>query len=124
MTELILNDIEDTWCPNGYCRARFDPCLCRVELVLDDERGESHERRFDLVTALRRREDEFGSVRLRELGHVPFLELAPEVRSALFTTMRIGTFPTTCSTPSIQSSRSSRVRRRVRSATARMPFAP
>src|SRR5207302_2463666 len=75
MTELILNDIENTWCPNGYCRARFDPCLCRVELVLDDERGESHERRFDLVTALRRREDEFGTVRLRELGHVPFLEL-------------------------------------------------
>src|SRR5438132_13018682 len=75
MTELILNDIENTWCPNGYCRARFDPCLCRVELVLDDERGESHEPRFDLVTALRRREDEFGTVRLPELGNVPFLDL-------------------------------------------------
>src|SRR5436309_10324418 len=45
-------------------------------------------------------------------------------RSALFTAIRIGTFPTTSSTPSIQSSRLSSVRRRVRSATARMPFAP
>src|SRR5207247_138190 len=43
MTESILNDIENTWCARGYSHARFDPCLRRVELVLDDERAESGE---------------------------------------------------------------------------------
>src|SRR5439155_915041 len=74
MTKSILNDIENTWCARGYCHARFDPCLRRVELVLDDERGESGERRFDLVPGLRGREEELGTVGLRELRHVPFLE--------------------------------------------------
>src|SRR5256885_2727655 len=50
-------------------------CLRRVELALDDERAESGERRFDLVPGFRRREEELGTVGLRELRHVPFLEL-------------------------------------------------
>src|SRR2546430_11115745 len=45
-----------------------------MELMVDDERAESGQRRFDLVPGLRGGEEELGTVGLRELRHVPLLE--------------------------------------------------
>src|SRR5256712_6140851 len=75
ITRLILNDFENIWCEKVTARREPGPGLCLVELMLHDQRREPRERRLDLDAFLCGREEELGTVRLRELRHVPFLEL-------------------------------------------------